>query len=344
MAYSSTINALVADANKLYAQKDFEEAALKYGEACESYSSEYGAEDADLLNLYGKALFQNAVSRSEVFGGVGAQQDEPKKEDNDEAGNFQFHDDAPLAEEDDTNDASAPIGHEEQETSDNEDKENEPEEDQSDFEVAWEILDLARSLFEQQLEKCSDKPSKTPYLATDSEEPQNKYVTITKKLSEVYDLLGEVSLESENFPQAAADLQKSLELREQLYDSQLSALVSESHYKLSLALEFCVEDPNSRAKSAEQMRLAIASVERRNETEKNEAKKKDNLELLNELKERYADLRKDPAEEFDEQKLDIIKGILGEASETGEKSDPNKAKRTAVNDLSGMVKKKKPKK
>ena len=205
-------------------------------------------------------------------------------------------------------------------------------------------MDLARSLFEQQLEKCLDKPSKTPYLATDSEEPQNKYVTITKKLSEVYDLLGEVSLESENFPQAAADLQKSLELREQLYDSQLSALVSESHYKLSLALEFCVEDPNLRAKSAEQMRLAIASVERRNETEKNEAKKKDNLELLNELKERYADLRKDPAEEFDEQKLDIIKGILGEASETGEKSDPNKAKRTAVNDLSGMVKKKKPKK
>lgn len=344
MAYSTSVNELVAVANKFYAQKEYEEASLKYGEACETYSTENDKEDADLLNLYGKALFQNAVLKSEVFGGVGSDNQEPKTEEKDENdGNFQFHDDAPLADEDDQQVAAQPAV-EEEDAEDEGNKENEPEEEQSDFEVAWEILDLSRSLYELQLEQCSEKPETTPFLTSDGEEPKDQYVVLTKKLSDVYDLLGEVSLESENFSQAAIDLQKSLELRQQLYNPQLSALVSESHYKLSLALEFCVEDPNLRTKAAEQMRLAIKSVERRNENEKSEAKKQDNKELLSELKERLVELQKDPAQEFDEQKMDIIKGILGEASPNDGDAGSKDTKRTAVNDLSGMIKKKKPKK
>lgn len=344
MAYSSTVTTLVAEANKLYALKDYDEASLKYGEACEAYSTANGSDDADLLHLYGKALFQNAVLTSEVFGGVGAQPEE-KTESKEDEGNFQFHDDAPLAEGDEVEIAEdgGESDHSDKENEHADDKENEPEEEQSAFEVAWEILDLARSLFEQKLETSGSKPDRLPFLSDDKAEPETEFVILTKKLSEVYDLLGEVSLESENFPQAAIDLEKSLELRQQLYDPLRSSLVSESHYKLSLALEFCVEDPDSRAKSAEQMRLAIASVERRNEAETNKAKKQDNADLIGELKERLADLSKDPAKEFDDQKRDIMRGILGEAVEEDGQlvSEP---KRLAVNDLSGMVKKKKPKK
>lgn len=368
MAYSDGINELVAEGAKLYAAKEFDDASEKYAEACENYSNEHGEEDADLLLLYGKSLFQSAVLKSEVFGGTATNEEKEEKEDEskekeeqEDDGNFQFCDDAPLAEEEDDENSgvAAEEEEEERESGNDADKDEEApqeEEEQSDFEVAWEILDLTRSLFEKKLENVQKQGEnlKSPYLSKDNEETDNEFIILTKKLSETYDLLGEVSLEAENFAQSAIDLQNCLDLRLKLYNPENSSLISESHYKLSLALEFCVDDPELRSKACEQMRLAIESVKDRNSKEKDPAKRKDNDDLVQDLEVRYQELERDPTEDLKNEQMTIIKGILGAPSDDGDDKSPvanlvndlssivkKKPEKPAVNDLTSMVKKRK---
>lgn len=355
--YSTEVAKLISEGSRAYSSKDFDLASEKYGEACEEYSkSHQGNEDADLLFLYGKAVFQSGVSKSEVFGGKPAEpevetenseskQEESKPETDKTDDTFQFYADGDGEEED---------GEENEEP--NEDENNDEDANKSDFEVAWELLDLARALFEEKLESLDKGDLKPPYLTQDTDESSNDYIVVLKKLSETYDILGEVSLEAENFNQAADDLRKCLELRLELF-SDTSSLISESHYKLALALEFQSDDSNLRKNAAEQMKLAIESVERRNKNENDDSKRKENQEIIDEMKEKYQDLLKDPSEEIKMQQLDIIKGILGEEASGSEQSagaaivnnlqtmvkkKQNKEEtKTVVNDLSGMVRKRK---
>lgn len=359
--YSDQVTKLLSEGSKRFAAKEFEDASEKYAEACELYSNEHdGADDPDLLLLYGKSLFEGAVASSEVFGGQANDDDDEIGADVDgvevaEGDNFQFHDEAPLAEDDDASEEKEDQGKgDEGETREKvDDGAGGDEALQSDFEVAWEILDLARALFEEKLATVGPPQDLSPpYLALDSEQPENEYAALTKKLSETYDLLGEVSLESENFPQAALDLDKSLQLRQQLYDPSTSSLVSESHYKLSLALEFCVEDPELRGKAVSHLRQAISLVEARNDHNTNEKQKRLDQDLVQDLRAKLEELeRLDDDADIDHEKLEILKGILGQPATgaPGAQSTANKVaqalmqKTPAVNDLSSMVKKRKPK-
>lgn len=97
-------------------------------------------------------------------------------------------------------------------------------------------------------------------------------------LADTYDLLGEVSLESESFAQAARDLRSSLDLKLELYPVE-STLISEAHYKLSLALEFAAAGENvsesdrlkGREGAAVEMEKAITSCRARIEKEEEAA-------------------------------------------------------------------------
>lgn len=346
--YSAVITKHLAEGSKFYAIKDFNQAATKYADACEAYNEETGEDSPDLLLLYGKALFQNGVARSGILGGIGSDE-ETKEQEEEQNDNFQFEDG--VAQEEGEEEVEHERNHEEEEEEEEQEQQegqeegdeeqDAAEEEQSDFEAGWEILDLARSLFAAKAEELASLKAEltAPYLKSDEEEPLNEYVATLKKLSETYDLLGEVSLESENFPQAASDLASCLELRQQLYDPLVSALVSESHYKLSLALEFCVEDPELRQKAAEQMKLAIECVKLRSKT-KEEKPSKETDDLLRDLEERYKELKKDPQDQLQAQQMNIIKGILGEAVES---SSSTVTPQVRVNDLSSMVKKRKAK-
>lgn len=358
MAYSEKISQAIAEGAKLYAIKQFDEAATKYADACAAYNEEHDEDDADLLLLYGKALFQSAVTRSGMLGGIGENHEEEnadeEKEENEE-GNFHFEDGIAQEVDDDENAQKEEDEEEEEAADQDEDKENQDNEEQqeagpeqSDFEVAWEILELTRSLLDKRLEGQSAEGVEKPYLKNADEIPSSEYVSNIKKLSEVYDLLGEVSLEAENFAQAATDLHRCLELRQQLYPKD-SGLVSECHYKLSLALEFSLTD-NLREEATEQMKLAIESVKLRNSKESDEEKKKDNDNLLRDMDERYKELKKSPKPDLKAEQMDIIKGIMGEAVSSTQGSSSSKAvqdlsnmvkRKPVVNDLSSMVKKRK---
>ena len=142
--------------------------------------------------------------------------------------------------------------------SEGEDAEGEEEEEEEDeLATAFEVLDLARVLFTRKLDTVlssdasngastteskdkgkgiATKPSgtSTPTEAS-SDTPLSRH--IKERLADTHDLLAEISLENERFPNAVADFKESLKYKQKLYPF-FSEIIAEAHYKLSLALEF----------------------------------------------------------------------------------------------------------
>ena len=113
----------------------------------------------------------------------------------------------------------------------------EAEEEEDDLAIAYEILDTARILLVRQIEGLQEH-EKDKGKAEDAVDEVGKQIrTIKERLADTHDLQAEISLENERFDDAIADSRQSLELKMDLYDES-DGLVSEAHYKLSLALEF----------------------------------------------------------------------------------------------------------
>jgi len=99
----------------------------------------------------------------------------------------------------------------------------EEEEDPSNLQLAWEVLNLAKSAFHKQLEKLKeDSPIKAD---------------VESKLSETYMTLGEVSIENEDYNKAIEDLTTCLKRRQKNIPED-SRLIAETHYQLGVALGF----------------------------------------------------------------------------------------------------------
>ena len=159
---------------------------------------------------------------------------------------------------------------------------DEPEEEDDDFANAFELLDLARILFQQRLtqlhsqSELQEAPAQDPVAPPSPTSPDSR--TTRERIADIHDLQAEIALESERFPAAVTDLQSSLALKTALYPLS-SPTLAECHYKLSLALEFAsltqprdgdgnpagepVVDPKLRFEAEEQMGLAIASCRAR---------------------------------------------------------------------------------
>ncbi|KAI1820300.1 hypothetical protein F4861DRAFT_523682 [Xylaria intraflava] len=215
---------MVAKATALYQYKKYEEATEIFSTATErqaELNGEMAPENADVLFLYGRCLFKVGQSKSDVLGGQ-APGEKKKSNGADKAKAKKPVADAPegtagagkaidegvatiassaAAEEEDVPDAKKPLfqftGDENFELSDEEDEEGEgqeeEEEDEDDLAVAFEILELSRLLFEKQLEATTTEgPDKD--IAAD----ENKLTRhIKERLSDIHDLLAEISLENE---------------------------------------------------------------------------------------------------------------------------------------------------
>ncbi|KAK9387105.1 hypothetical protein V1515DRAFT_586861 [Lipomyces mesembrius] len=303
---------LIAAGSKSYGLKKYEDATDSFARACEVYVMMHGQDDPNLLFLYGRALFQVAVSSSDVLGGVKTENEKtsivpqgvapvgsPKAEPS-EKGLFQFTGDA-----------------EDADSEEDEDEEQGEQEEENDFETAWEVLDLGRNLFERQLSSLSD-----------AEANKEKIRDMQQKLADIHDILGEISLESENFAQAATDLEASLKFKERLYAEE-STFVSEACFKLSLALEFIPDRPEKRMQAAELVQKAIDSVKKRIAISG-----EDDAGLLKDLESRLLDLEKEPTGVSDGQTADI----LGPSAE--DIKDKLAAVLTQANDINDLVRRK----
>lgn len=98
-------------------------------------------------------------------------------------------------------------------TETNENKEDEDEDESvSNIQLAWEVLELAKVIFERQ--------------------PDDKETAL--KLAQVYLKLGEVSIESENYTQAVTDLKQCLSIQQRHLASD-DRLIAETHYHQGIA-------------------------------------------------------------------------------------------------------------
>ncbi|EMR10810.1 hypothetical protein PNEG_00957 [Pneumocystis murina B123] len=275
---------VVNEADRLYYKKDYEKAVEKYSLALERIVREYGEGDvrnADVFYSYGRALFHLAVKRSGVFGGVVP----PLKNHTDIGSAFP----KPLFN-------SSRLCFSGDESSDEESEDMVKEDD---FSIAWEALDFSRFLYQKMLDinrGVSEKSSEDQKMGFVEENS----ITIEKKLADTYDLLGEISLENENFQQALVDFQSSLDLKIKIYPLE-SSLISEAHYKLALALEF-LQESDLREKAIEHIHWAIKSLEKRLEIEQKSKKGKEKQEkeeseiqdMLLELRQKIKELEKNP--------------------------------------------------
>ncbi|KAF8422717.1 hypothetical protein EV426DRAFT_605188 [Tirmania nivea] len=404
------LTALTAQAQKAYSLKNYPEAVSLFAQACETQARLHGSEDdprnAHLLYLYGKALYQVAISKSDILGTAA---DAGRKQISAEAavGAKALSKDLDVAKkgkvihfqgDENWDDTDAEDDGDEQagaEGDTDNDGGGSGDDDEDDMAAAWEVLDLARVLFHKALD-AAWTPS-TPVTAltaalpppSEAAEQQNEpsaaaagpdpkapltpaqRTSLLTQLSDVYDLLGEISLESENFPQSITDLRSSLTLKLALFPTH-HKLVSEAHYKLSLALEFAsamegVSDSDSakgRAEAAEQMELAVRSVRERitveeeslarkhngkgkgkaTEAEEDAAEKSllDAREIVAELEQRLDDLRAPVPSDERESAAPMISGLL--KSVLGETQAEQKRRLQEViegaKDVSGLVRKK----
>lgn len=372
--YSPEIEKLLNSGAEAMAAKNYDFAVEYYSEACQLANLESDKDDPDLMYLYGKSLFENAASKNDVLGSKESNNKETSEKDStnkngtgNEKGNFQFNDKLAEDEEDDEDgEGDEAEGEVEKEVESSEEEveeknaEEQNEDEQTDFEIAWDILDLTRILYEEELKKLEADPievkklnKKQPYLKSDKLDDfksvsNNSIIVLIKKLSDVYDLLGEISLETENFKQATNDFKSMCELKSKLYPINTGS-ITEAYYKLSLAWEFCTDDLSNIINSIDAMKKSLESIQARKNVES---------DLIAEMEQRLYDLEKGDAK-IKEEKEKIMKDILGEitsSSTTANKKDePEKGNGiktqpvsetpvslpTTVNDLTQMVRKRK---
>ncbi|KAK2463620.1 hypothetical protein APHAL10511_004371 [Amanita phalloides] len=218
-----TVQTSVEQAKRAFALKKYEQAADHYATALELMTKEHGDRapaTADLYFSYGKALLENAISQTSVLG-----KEQPEAEVDDEPAVSGTNAKGPIlsfsgdADEDDGEEDPAvdllAQANKEIEEAEQEAEEEEDVEPEDDFNAAWEVLELARAIYETQIDNDDH---------------------IKLKLADAFIALGDVSLETEKFDQAITDYSAGLKLKEELLPIS-SRHIAEAHYKLSMVLD-----------------------------------------------------------------------------------------------------------
>ncbi|KIW93301.1 uncharacterized protein Z519_05906 [Cladophialophora bantiana CBS 173.52] len=255
------------------------------------------------------------------------------------------------------------------------------EEEEDDFATSYELLDLARILYlkklEQSQEHALEDSEKGKYVACIDLTPEVQ--SLKTRVADIYDLQSEVSLEGEKYSNAVTDLKACLALREELEPPE-SSILAECHYKLSLALEFSSQtqqldsqgnptgefqvnwDIRNQAiaqqeKAIDSCKLRISKesaamdkLEAGPQKDKAMAQIEDVQDMVAEMNVRLAELRKPPVSvkaESENQMREQISGVLGSLLGSGASEKEQKEKLAQVaetaTDVSGLVKRKKPK-
>ncbi|TFK74963.1 hypothetical protein BDN72DRAFT_788133 [Pluteus cervinus] len=250
-AATIAIQTAVEKAKRAFALRKYEQAVEHYATALDLTTKQLGddhPETADLYFSYGKALLENAITQSSVLGKE--QGEEPEAED--AAGSSKwgngaifFSGDGDDQGEDEAVDLLEHVNKTiaEAEAEAGEEEEAEDAEPEDDFNAAWEVLDLARAIYDKQVDDAG--------IGANDE--------VELKLADTYINLGDVSLETEKFDQAITDYEAGLALKRRLLPHS-SRQIAEVHYKLSMVLDLT---PGRLQESISHAEKALESVEGR---------------------------------------------------------------------------------
>lgn len=179
---------------------------------------------------------------------------------------------------------------EEDEEEDEEDNENGDQAD-DDFETAWDILDVARLIFE----KGEDKETQLKLadvhlcLADVSLETGNLYMSIHETLLNCLSF-------AEKFDQSLSDYEKAIEIKEKWLEEDNREL-AEAYYKYSLALEFSSDKSDE---AVPELRKAIDVLKKR----------LSKLESIEDTTEKVKDEIKDMQELISDMNLKVIEPVF----------------------------------
>merc|ERR1712123_385340 len=295
--------------------QDIPAAVSSLGGACELLSAvfgETGPECAEAYFYYGKALLEMARLEAGVLGngmdgdGESEKSEDPEEDDEDES---QEDGDSEAAEPEVEKEAEADKGAEaeksetdsvEGDKKEGEDaaaQEAEDEEDPSNLQLAWEMLELAKMVFKVQLE--GDKKDS---LTTETR------TILEKRLCETFLTLGEVSLENENYVQSVEDLTQCLDRQKASLPAD-SRSIAETHYQLGVALGFHMKYEEAIASLEDAVTVLNNRINNlKNKTESPDETKKDDVfytrekeiaeieSLIPEIKEKVTDTNEMKAE------------------------------------------------
>merc|ERR1712091_448138 len=172
---------------------------------------------------------------------------------------------------------------------DTEEKKGAEEEEPSNLQLAWEMLELAKVVYTKQIETGGDNKSE-----------------LEEKLCSSILALGEVSIENENYSQAVEDIKLCLKKQENLPKD--SRIIAETHYQLGVAQGF-----NSQYDEAvESLNSAIKIIKEKTKNMKEEHKsptddqKKEIAELEAEAKLKESETGFDAPAKGDEKSVSSI--------------------------------------
>ncbi|KAL0278572.1 UNVERIFIED_CONTAM: hypothetical protein PYX00_000356 [Menopon gallinae] len=194
---------------------DFQTAVEELAQSCKLFRTIYdekAVEMGDPYFFYGKALFELARNESEV---LGEPMQESKDDDDNDDEECEEEEEAGTGEGDkntEVNNGKEAEEHQAENSGENENTTEETEE-VNDLQLSWEFLELAKLIYQQTADTCKETAT---------------------KLAEVYLLLGENSLESENYEIAIQDMKKALELQQQVLPEE-DRRIAETYYHLGVA-------------------------------------------------------------------------------------------------------------
>jgi len=183
-------------------------------------------------------------------------------------------------------------------------KPEDAEEEPSNLQLAWEVLELAKLAFTKQAETAAKEET-------------------LKKLCDTLLLLGEVSLENENYEQAVEDLNTCIKKRQESMPVDKRAL-AQTHYQLGIALGFhekFEEAEKNLEKAINVLEDHVKNLkEAKDATEEGQKEIKELEVLIPEIKEKIVDT-KEMKKRSIEKKTTNESGI-GSSSSSGDSSIP----------------------
>ncbi|XP_065577080.1 protein HGV2-like isoform X2 [Artemia franciscana] len=280
--------------------ENYADAVADLSEACQIFSELFGdlsEKCASVQFAYGSALLGLAREESAVLANEGESSDEeeenPSKEEeepsklgkNGEAGKL----DKQKVEKKSVEQVESEKT-EDKEENPNETLDQDEEEDVSNLQVAWEVLDLARQTYER--------------LYSNGEEDAGK------KLANTLRALGEVAMESDNYPQAIEDFGKCLEIQVKVLPSDDRA-ISETHFNMGSAYSCNGEITNaisSYKTSISILEEKMSNLKKEASSSETEAAKKAAMEEIEDITRVISDI-KERMEDTVEAKKEVMETI-----------------------------------